>query len=72
MHLPPPLHPLPYLHRRGPLAGKMHYIGRADVHRLAKEAFLCLAESCDRQELELVRGGTMLRIYVPTLPILSV
>ena len=50
----------------------MHYIGRADVHRLAKEAFLCLAESCDRQELELVRGGTMLRIYVPTLPILSV
>ena len=39
----------------GDLAIKMHHFGRADMHKLAKEAFLCLAESCTREELEQVR-----------------
>ncbi len=30
----------------------MHYLGRADVHNLAKEAFVCLAESCTAAELD--------------------
>ena len=41
----------------GDLAIKMHHFGRADMHKLAKEAFLCLAESCTREELEQVRAG---------------
>ena len=38
----------------GDLAFKTHYFGRADMHRLVKEAFVCLAESCTRDELDQV------------------
>ncbi len=41
----------------GQLAGRMHHFGRADVHLLAKEAFLCLAESCTRRELSQIIIG---------------
>ena len=36
----------------GPLASNTHHLGRADMNKLAKEAFLCLAESCTRDELD--------------------
>ena len=36
-------------------ASYTHYLGRADMHKLAKEAFLCLAESCTRDELDQAR-----------------
>ncbi len=36
------------------LTRKLHYLGRGDVHKLAKEAFVCLAESCSKEELESV------------------
>ena len=50
----------------GDLAIKMHHFGRADMHKLAKEAFLCLAESCSREELEQVRAG-----QTRSMPIIS-
>ena len=40
----------------GPLASNTHHLGRADMNKLAKEAFICLAESCTRSELSRVRG----------------
>ncbi len=40
----------------GDLARKLHHMGRADLHRLVKEAFLCVAESCTKGELQLVGG----------------
>ena len=39
----------------GRLAFSTHYFGRADMNKLAKEAFVCLAESCTRAELAEVR-----------------
>ena len=32
-----------------------HRVGRKSVNKLCKEAFLCLAESCTKAELETVR-----------------
>ena len=37
---------------QGDLARKTHYLGRADMHKLVKEAFVCLAESCTKRELD--------------------
>ena len=41
----------------GPLASNTHHLGRADMNKLAKEAFVCLAESCSQAELAKVRGS---------------
>ncbi len=38
----------------GPLAFNLHHWGRADMHKLAKEAFVCIAESCTQRELQQV------------------
>ncbi|GAX72858.1 hypothetical protein CEUSTIGMA_g313.t1 [Chlamydomonas eustigma] len=36
----------------GQLARPLHYLGRADLHKLAKEALLCLLESCSHKEVK--------------------
>ena len=41
---------------RGQLAGWMHMVGRCDLHKLVKEALVCLMESCNTIDFKLVRG----------------
>ncbi|GAX72857.1 hypothetical protein CEUSTIGMA_g312.t1 [Chlamydomonas eustigma] len=38
----------------GDMALNLHHLGRADMHKLAKEAFTCLLESCTQHELQLI------------------
>lgn len=42
---------------RGQLAGWMHMVGRGDLHKLVKEALVCLVESCNIIDFKLVRGA---------------
>jgi len=49
----------------GDLTSISHYLGRADMHKLAKEAFLCLAESCTRDELDQARPLLSIQLSEP-------
>jgi len=47
--------------RKRELGRWLHWFGRGDMHKLAKEALVCLAESCMRDELaQVCVGGLVL------------